>query len=82
MILAVQAFNNPGLGFKSEVFAVLANIAWTYLLHEYYDRKKVDIVSENGHALLLSQMLKRPDCPLSQGIKNNLNDLKDIRGRC
>ena len=27
----------------------------------------------------LGQMLKRPDCPLSQGIKNNLNDLKEIR---
>ena len=34
--LAVQIFNSPTLNFKTEVFAVLANIAWTYLLHEFY----------------------------------------------
>lgn len=79
MILAVQAFNNPGLCFKTEVFAVLANIAWTYLLHEFYDRKGVKIVDAKGNALYLSQMLKRDDCPLSMGIKNNLNDIKEIR---
>ena len=79
MILAVQAFNNPGLGFKTEVFAVLANIAWTYLLHEFYDRKGVKIIDAKGNALFLSQMLKRDDCPLLHGIKNNLNDIKEIR---
>ncbi len=79
MILAVQAFNNPGLCFKTEVFAVLANIAWTYLLHEYYERKGVKIVDAKGNALFLSDMLKRHDCPLSQGIKNNLADIKKIR---
>ncbi len=79
MILAVQAFNNPSLCFKTEVFAVLANIAWTYLLHEYYERKGVKIVDAKGNALFLSEMLKRHDCPLSQGIKNNLKDIKEIR---
>lgn len=39
MLLAVQVFNSAGLKFKTEVFSVLANIAWTYLLHEYYDKK-------------------------------------------
>lgn len=79
MILAVHAFNNPSLSFKTEVFAVLANIAWTYLLHEYYERKGVKIADAKGNALFLSEMLKRHDCPLSQGIKNNLNDIKEIR---
>jgi hypothetical protein len=79
MILAVQAFNNPSLCFKTEIFAVLANIAWTYLLHEYYERRGAKIVDAKGNALLLSEMLKRHDCPLSQGIKNNLNDIKEIR---
>jgi hypothetical protein len=79
MLLAVQAFNNPGLAFKSEVFAVLVNIAWTYLLHEYYERKGIAIVGKDGRSLLLSEMLKRADCPLSQGIINNLADIKDIR---
>ncbi|MEJ0062762.1 MAG: DUF3644 domain-containing protein [Alphaproteobacteria bacterium] len=79
MILAVQAFNNPGLRFKTEVFSVLANIAWTYLLHEYYQRKGIKIINDDGLSLLLSQMLQREDCPLSQGIKNNMTDVKKIR---
>jgi len=29
MILVVQVFNSPALNFKTEVFAVLANVAWT-----------------------------------------------------
>ncbi len=36
MILAVQVFNSPSCCFKTEIFAVLANIAWTYLLHAHY----------------------------------------------
>jgi hypothetical protein len=79
MALAVQIFNSPNHRFKTEVFSVLANIAWTYLLHEFYARKKVKIVDATGNALLLSQMLKRPDFPLSKGIKNNLESLKEIR---
>src|ERR1700722_7615530 len=38
MILAVTIFNSGSLRFKTGVFAILANIAWTYLLHEHYDR--------------------------------------------
>lgn len=41
MIVAVQIFNSPMLKFKTKIFAVLAYIAWTYLMHEYYDRRKV-----------------------------------------
>ena len=40
--LAVQVFNSPTTNFKTEVFAVIANIAWTYLMHEHYERKGVD----------------------------------------
>lgn len=78
MILAVQVFNSPTLNFKTEVFAVLANIAWTYLLHEFYQQKGIAIV-QNDRSLLLSQMLSRNDCPLSQGMKDNLHALKKIR---
>ena len=39
MILAAQIFNSAALDFKEEVFSLLANVAWTYLLHEYYDRR-------------------------------------------
>lgn len=79
MLLAVHAFNNPSIFFKTEVFAVLANIAWTYLLHEYYLRRGIGVVDENGNSLLLSQMLKREDCPLSDGVKRNLGAMKEIR---
>ena len=79
MILAVQVFNSPALRFKSEVFTMLAHVAWTYLLHEYYERKKVKIVGKDGRSLLLSQMLDRQDCPLSKGMKDNLRTLKILR---
>jgi hypothetical protein len=79
MILAVHIFNSPNLSFKTEVFAMLVNVAWTYLLHEFYDRKKTKIVDSDGRSLLLSQMIKRHDCPLSSGIKKNLDNLKTIR---
>lgn len=79
MLLAVQVFNSPTLRFKTEVYAVLANIAWTYLLHEHYERNGVAIIQGDGRSLLLSQMIVRADCPLSQGMCDNLNSLKLIR---
>ena len=79
MILAVQVFNGPGYLFKTELFAVQAVIAWTYLLHEYYSRKKVQIVGKDGRSLLLGQMIERHDCPLSAGAKQNLGAIKKIR---
>src|SRR5215471_502310 len=79
MIVAVQIFNSPALKFKTEVFAVLAHIAWTYLMHEYYVRRKVAIIGDDGRTLLLSQMLRREDCPLSPGIKHNLEAVVTIR---
>lgn len=57
---------------------MLAHIAWTYLLHEYYDRRKVKIIGEDGRSLLLSQMLRREDCS-SDGIKRNLEAMAAIR---
>jgi hypothetical protein len=77
--VAVQIFNSPTLSFKTEIFAILVNVAWTYLLHEHYSRKKVKIVGEDGRTLLLSQMLRRQDCPLSAGMKRNLDAIKLIR---
>jgi len=79
MLLAVQVFNSPTLRFKAEVFAVQANIAWTYLLHEFYLREGTQIIQDDGRSLLVSQMIAREDCPLSQGIKDNLESLKQIR---
>jgi hypothetical protein len=81
MLLAVTAFNNPTLAFKSELFAVLSNIAWTYLLHEFYLRKKVKIANEDGLTLALSEMIARPDFPLSKGVQLNLLDVKKLRDK-
>lgn len=41
-LTAIRVFNDPQVSFKSETFIVLMMIAWTYLLHAYYRRKKVE----------------------------------------
>ena len=41
-LAAVQIFNNPNIGFKSESYVVLMIIAWTYLLHAYFRDQKID----------------------------------------
>lgn len=79
MILAVQSFNSPILKFKTEQFAVQSNIAWTYLLHEYFEKKIGKIEGKDGRSLLLSQMIKRREFPLSRGVANNIRDMIDIR---
>lgn len=79
MILAVQVFNSPAMCFKTEVFTMLANVAWTYLLHEYFERKGIKIVGMDGRSLLLGQMVDRHDCPLPKGAKDNLRSIKILR---
>lgn len=79
MLLAVQAFNSPLLLFKVEVFSVLSNIAWTYLIHEFYERKGVEIVQPDGHTLALSTLMAREDFPLKGDPKKNLIAMKAIR---
>lgn len=79
MILAVTIFNSSTYKFKTGMFAILANIAWTYVLHEFYFRKDGNISNADGTTFALSYMLTKPDCPLSKGIKNNLNTIKAIR---
>ncbi|KVD77000.1 hypothetical protein WS62_31255 [Burkholderia sp. ABCPW 14] len=41
-LCAIRAFNDPHTSFKSETFIVLMVIAWTYLLHAHYRRKRVE----------------------------------------
>jgi len=81
MILAVQIFNSASLKFKTEVFTVLASVAWTYLLHEHYERQGIQIVGADGRSLLLSQMIERHDCPLSEDGKRNLRAIKILRDK-
>lgn len=79
MILAVELFNTPRMAFKAGVFSILTNVAWTYLMHEYYESKGVPIINDEGFSLPLSQMIGRDDCPLSKACKQNLLALKEIR---
>lgn len=39
---AVQIYNNPLIQFKTETFIVLMVISWTYLLHAFYRRERVE----------------------------------------
>lgn len=41
-LAAVQIFNSPLITFKSEIFIVLMNIAWTYLLHAHYRKERIE----------------------------------------
>ena len=79
IILAVELFNTPRIAFKAGVFSMLANVAWTYLLHEFYESNGVEVINKDGFSLLLSQMVARDDCPLSKACKQNLIALKEIR---
>lgn len=42
MLAAVTIYNNPLVTFKSELFMVNAEIAWTYLFHSYYAKNKIN----------------------------------------
>lgn len=79
MLSAVQIFNTPNVMFKVELFSVISQIAWTYLLHEFYLRKGVQIEDQNGNTFLLGQMIMREDCPLAEDVKKNLKAVKILR---
>src|SRR5690606_12028206 len=82
MILAVQVFNSAALRFKTEVFTMLANVAWTYLMHEWYARNtEVELVNSDGFSKPLSELVERGDCPLSEGVRQNLRALKVLRDK-
>ena len=95
MLAAVQIHNNPQIEFKSELFIVTTVIAWTYLLHSYYRKKRIDYrqIDERAtgkrkflkthHGVVrhwsLEQCLKVPQCPLDDLVKKNLLFLIGIR---
>ncbi|MDB2390596.1 DUF3644 domain-containing protein [Alphaproteobacteria bacterium] len=79
MILAVQLFNSPNVKFKTEVFAVLVNIAWTYLIQEYCIKNKIVIKDDSNHYKSLNALLNNASLPVSVNIKKNLEHIKRIR---
>lgn len=94
MLAAVQIYNNPHITFKSETFITLAIISWTYLLHAYFRKKKVDYryFSKKGKRKTydktkynaykhweLERCLNDGKCPLDEETKTNLKFLIGIR---
>ena len=94
MLAAIQVYNNPKSHFKSELFIVGTIIAWTYLLHAYLEKKKIDIrchlkkdgktvVKQTKHGadyyLSLSECLEKEECELDEATKSNLKFLIKIR---
>jgi hypothetical protein len=93
-LAAVQVFNNPNITFKSETYVVLMIIAWTYLLHAYYRKQKVDYryyanvgsrkrYDRTKHGALkfweLERCLSEESCPLAKDVCANLRFLIGLR---
>lgn len=93
-LAAVQIFNNPQIHFKSELFIVTMNIAWTYLMHAYYRKSKMEYCYHqivNGRkrfdktkhgarkSWVLETCITDAACPLDKDTKNNLFFLIGIR---
>lgn len=81
MISAVQIFNSPNMLFKTEIFSVLANIAWTYLLHQKIEEnKKGASVLGNGKSISVNELLQKQICPIdAEPVKENLIQVIKIR---
>jgi len=93
-LAAVQIFNSPMITFKSEIYIVLMNIAWTYLLHAYYRKLRIEYrhYDQRGKRRKyhktkygaykyweLERCLNDDKCPLDRDSKNNLRFLIGIR---
>lgn len=91
MIAAVHVFNGAGLTFRTELFIVTCIIAWTYLLHAWYQREGIDYRYKNrdGSAKKtkhgadqyweLGYCLRHARCPIPKGAIKNLEFLLELR---
>lgn len=93
-LAAVQIFNSPLVTFKSEIFIVLMNISWTYLLHAYYrqqgvvyryykegpNRRSFDKTKSGAYKYWeLERCLSDACSPIDKDVANNLRFLIGIR---
>lgn len=91
MLSAVQGYNNPTTTFKSEIFIVTVVIAWTYLLHWHFGKKRIDYLHKKSDGSVLKTKhgadkhweldtcLGNLHCPLDDPTKENLRFLIEIR---
>ena len=93
-LAAVQIFNNPSISFKSESYVVLMIIAWTYLLHAYFKKEKIEYryFDQNGERKRfhktkngahkhwgLESCLNNDNSPVDKDTANNLRFLIGLR---
>ncbi|MEO7412577.1 MAG: DUF3644 domain-containing protein [Opitutaceae bacterium] len=93
-LAAVQIFNNPQITFKSEMFIVLMNIAWTYMLHAHYrtqgieyryfkqtgKNRRFDRTAKGAYKFWeLERCLNENPCPVGNDAANNLRFLIGVR---
>lgn len=93
-LAAVQIYNNPQITFKSEIFIVTMCIGWTYIMHAYYRRKKIDYryyeiksgrkyydrTKRGAHKYWeLERCLNDKESPIDKDTANNLRFLIGLR---
>jgi len=91
MIAAVHTFNAAGLTFRAELFVVTVIIAWTYLIQAWFRREGVDYRYRVADGTVektasgaekyweLGKCIRHARCPLSKGIKHNLEFVLELR---
>jgi Domain of unknown function (DUF3644) len=91
MIAAVHVFNGAGLTFRAELFIVTSVIGWTYLLHAWFRRERIDFRYKNADGKIkqtklgedcfweLGKCLRHVRCPIPIGAKKNLEFLLELR---
>lgn len=86
MLAAIATYNNPTIEFKSEMFITNAMIAWTYLMHAFYQTKGVGYaydgqITKHGQPKLyeLGKCIRLQACPVDRHTVNNLEYLLEIR---
>lgn len=81
MISAVSIFNNPAILFKTEIFCVMVNIAWTYLIHEKMEQTTIGSSKlANGNSVTVAGTLDKKISPIKdEAVKSNLIKIIEIR---
>ncbi len=96
MMSAFAIYNNPTITFKSELFIVNSEIAWTYLFHAYYSKNhvcyyyrktlqngkyKYEYIDGRRREWELSRCIKETKSPIDEPTTKNLEILIQIRNK-
>ena len=91
---AIQNYNNPLMMFKSESFIINMNVAWTYLLHAAYLKRRVEIrylvrgskarrfektTGGDYRYWNLNRCVNACECPLESDVKHNIRLMIGLR---